>query len=481
MSSIPPLGRSLILFVAFAVFFQTILFFKSNFDSPPTTLNSGSRIIHSPNLGPSSSRWNDSAKNRHPTVPLSLKALQELDQLAETIAKAEAERVFENKEIGRIHGSRIKNNPLLAKKIRDQIQCWTTHGSWQRQNHGFSGIKHGGDSLFTKCDRDFIKSLDRKGDGHHLGEFDDANDRLLVREAVKYKWVPDESICGPGSGPKMMGLEDDRAKYQPFTKSKFCQAIGRRDLLIVGDLTQFQLHDLFLSAFETSIVCYGDLSCLHHNAHRLCQNVALKYARNDLLTVPWAVDPENEEYPSSLTVEQPWATPDMLLKYRVLILNRGLIWRPDETFLNELVFTMKYLWKNYPDTLIIYRATHPVANNCTQIKNMGEDEAIADKFGNSIKEGVFLQKPLQSAPKLYDVHEDLKEVYLPTLADIQRQNKIAKEIVEAAGGIFLDTEAMYGMRPDGRMGEGDCARFCAPGPLDAYADLLYNTFRILQV
>ncbi|KAF9356114.1 hypothetical protein BGX26_005699 [Mortierella sp. AD094] len=472
MPPIPSLGRSLILFIACAVFFQIILFFKSNISSPS---------FDSRNPGPSSSRWDDPARNRHPTVPLSLKDLQELDQLAETIARTEARRVFENKEVGKIHGTHIKSDTALVKSIRDQIKCWTTHGSWQRQDEGFSGIKHSGDLRFTKCDKNFIKGLDREGSGHYLGELDTANNRLLVREAVKYKWVPDESICGPGSGPGMMGLEDSRAEYQSFTKSKFCQAMNERDLLIVGDLTQFQLHDVFLSAFQTSIVCYGDLGCLHHSAHGLCRNVALKYARNDLLSVPWAVDPEEEEYPSASTVEQPWATPDMLLNYKILLLNRGLIWRPDDVFMNELVFTMKHLWKNYPDTLIIYRATHPVTDNCTQLKDMGEDEAIADKSGNSVNKGILLQKPLHSVPERSDVHEGSKEVYLPTLADVQRQNKIAKEIVEAAGGIFLDTEAMFAMRPDGRMGEGDCARFCAPGPLDAYADLLYNTFRILQV
>ncbi|KAF9436568.1 hypothetical protein BGZ76_003582 [Entomortierella beljakovae] len=474
MATFPPLGRSLILFIACAIFLQLILFFKSNISSPSTPDSSQYRKAK-----PSSSRWDDPARNRHPTVPLSLKDLQELDELAAKIAQGEANRVFEKKEAGKIHGARIKDDPTLVKSIRDQIKCWTTHGSWERHHQGYSGIKHAGDSHFTKCDKNFIKGLDREGGGHYLGEYDEHNDRYLVREAVKYKWVPDESICGPGPGK--MGLEDDRAVYQSYTKSKFCQAMNRRDMLIVGDLTQFQLHDVLLSAFETSIVCYGDLGCLHHGAHGLCQNVALKFARNDLISVPWAVDPEDDEYPSASTVEQPWATKDMLLTYKILVLNRGMIWRPDELFMSELVFTMKYLWKNYPETMIIYRATHPATDNCTLLKYNGEDEAIADRHGNSVTPGVLLQKPLQSPPKRSQFDESKEGVYRPTLADIQRQNKIAKEIVEAAGGIFLDTEGMFAMRPDGRMGDGDCTRFCAPGPLDAYADLLYNTLRILPV
>ncbi|KAI1313382.1 hypothetical protein EDD11_002692 [Mortierella claussenii] len=473
------MGKSLVVFIAIAVFVQLVLFFRSNLNSSSDSPYDHSR--QDPDAETSSSfQSHDPARNRHPTVPLSLHDLEVLDELADTIATTEVHRVFENKDEGHIHGTNIKKDPVLVKKIRDQIQCWTTHGSWQRQDQEFKPLRHVGDSRFAKCDKNFMKALDREGNGHYLGEYDHAHDRFLVREAVKWKWVPDETKCGPGSGPDMMGLEDDRAEYQHYTKPKFCQAIGQRDILMVGDLTQYQIHDVLLSAFESSFVCYGELGCLHHSSHGLCRGVGLKYARNDLLSVPWAVDPEEQEYPSASTVEQPWATSDMLLKYPVLILNRGLFWRSDEVFMSELVFTMKYLWKYYPNTLVIYRATHPITSDCMQLKSQGEDEAIADKDGKPVMEGTVLQRPLKETPGRREHHDGQKEEYRPTLADIQRQNRMAKKVVEAAGGVFLDTEAMFAMRPDGRMGEGDCARFCAPGPLDAYADLLYNTFRILQ-
>ncbi|KAF9908327.1 hypothetical protein BX616_000188 [Lobosporangium transversale] len=481
MPSAPILGRSLILFVGCAVFFQLILFFKSNFSSSSDFDQQFSSQQNRDWPSDSSNNWNEHVRNRHPSVQLSLRDYEVLDELAEKIATTESYRVFENKDEGRIHGTNIKKDPTLVRKIREQIQCWTTHGSWQRQDGVFTPLKHLGDSRFAKCDRNFIKALDQEGSGHYLGEFDHANERFLVREAVKYKWVPDEKICGPGSGIGVMGLEDDRAKYQPYTKQSFCQVINQRDVLVVGDLTQYQIHDVLLSAFQSSFACYGELGCLHHSAHGLCQNVGLKYARNDVLSVPWAVDPEEEEYPSATTVEQAWATEDMLLKYKVLILNRGLFWRTDEVFLSELVFTMKHLWKYYPDTLIIYRATHPLSSNCSQLKNQGEDEAIADKYGNSVVEGTVLQKPLKEPPKRQIERQANGEEYRPSMADIQRQNRIAKRVVEAAGGIYLDTEAMFALRHDGRMGDGDCARFCAPGPLDAYVDLIYNTLRILQV
>ncbi|KAG0197535.1 hypothetical protein BGX28_008997, partial [Mortierella sp. GBA30] len=477
MPAIPALGKPLALIIVCAVFFQLILFFKSNVLDPSSDYEPNDSRDSQSN---SASRWDDPGRNRHPTVPLSLQDLRVLDELADKIAETEAYRVFENKEAGKIHGTKIKNDPEQVQKIRDQIRCWTTHGSWKRQDLEFTTLKHLGDSRFAKCDKNFMKALDREGNGHYLGEFDHAHDRFLVREAVKYKWVPDESICGPGTGPEKMGLEDARAEYQEHSKTKLCQSVSQRDLLVVGDVTQYQIHDVLVSAFQSSFVCYGELGCLHHGPHGLCQNVALKYARNDLLSVPWAVNPEEEEYPSASTVEQAWATQEMLLKYKILILNRGLVWRPDEVFMSELVFTMKQLGKYYQDTMVIYRATHPVSPNCSQFKSQGEDEAIADKSGRSIVVGTVIQKPLEVPPEREELHDNGKDEFRPTLADIQRQNRIAKRIVEAAGGIYLDTEAMFGVRPDGRMGDGDCARFCAPGPLDAYADLFYNTFRILQ-
>ncbi|KAF9585794.1 hypothetical protein BGW38_000732 [Lunasporangiospora selenospora] len=429
----------------------------------------------------SSSRLN---KDRHPSVPLSLHDLEILDELSDTIAVSEAYRVFENKDIGRIHGTRIKGNPDLVKTIREQIDCWTTHGQWVRQDKEFTPLKHIGDARFTKCDKSFMKALDREGEGHYLGEYDHVNERFLVREAVKYRWVPDEKICGPRSvakGPNKMGFADERAEYQPYSKPNFCQILDQRNVLVVGDVTQYQIHDVILSAFESSFACFGELGCLHHAAHGLCVNVYLKFARNDLLSVPKAYDPEDEEFPIASTVEQHWATEDMLAKYKVVLLNRGLVWRPDEVFLSELVITIRHLWRYYPDVLFIYRATHPGSPNCSKFKNQGEDEAIADKSGRSIIPGTILQQPLQSPAKRQEHHNGEKEEFRPSLADIQRQNKIAKRVVEAAGGIYLDTQNMYAVRPDGRMGDGDCSRFCAPGPLDAYADLIFNTLKVLQV
>ncbi|KAF9029191.1 hypothetical protein BGZ52_009791 [Haplosporangium bisporale] len=488
----------------------------------------------------------DPAHNRHPSVPISLADYAVLDDLAKTIVAVETHRVFEERDVGRIHGTAIKNDSTLVNTIRDQIHCWTTHGSWVRlAEKEVKMAQHLGDSRFGKCNERFMQGLEKRiekeledrqgGQGgeerfkqHFLGEYNEKDDQMLVREATKYRWVPDETICGPrpattpsktpssssstpegetGQGTIRMGFGDARSKYESFTRKDFCRVLGRRNMLLVGDVTQYQLHDVITSAFGYNYACHGELGCLHRSPHQLCVgtdpatgqsrvDAGLKYARNDIISVPWAINPEDEEYPSASTIEQTWATPELLKQYPVVILNKGLVWREDEAFLTELVFTMKHLWKFYPGTLVIYRATHPVSSKCMQMKEDGEDEAIADKTAQfSVVPETVLQKPLTSAPKREEHrrrhHRGAKEegendeqgyVFRPTLPDVQRQNQLAKAVVEAAGGIFLDTEAMFAMRPDGRMGDhGDCSRYCAPGPLDAYVDLLHNTFRILQV
>ncbi|KAF9432754.1 hypothetical protein BGZ76_010371 [Entomortierella beljakovae] len=492
---------------------------SSPFSSSSASASAGGQLhVGNRHFGPSQ------GEHRHPSVPLSLSDFSVLDELAETIVKLEAHRVFADSGLSVIHGTTIKTADQ-AKMFRDQINCWTRFGSWVRQDESTNNPvsvsaseaeawitrKHLGDPMFAKCDTRFMEGLNKVADegygDYFFGEYDKRQTRWIVREAVKYRWVPDESICGPTSQqqqqqqqeipPKdkdetedtttstdtLVGLGDDRSIYLPFNTQDFCDTIGNRNIMLAGDVTQYQLHDSILSAVGTPFTCHGDLGCLHdiEPHHPLCvgaTNANLTYARNDIISVPWAVDPQDEDYPSSYMIEQDWGNDDRLLRYKIVLLNKGLVWQTDTEFLTDLVFTMKKLWKYHPDIMILYRATHPVSN-CTILKEQGEDEAIAAKDGvSSLVSGMTLQKPLTEPPKRRRKdHTGAKT--RPTLADIQRQNKIAKAIVESAGGIFLDTEAMFALRPDGRMGDGDCSRFCAPGPLDVYADLIYNTLRIL--
>ncbi|KAF9362736.1 hypothetical protein BGX34_005596 [Mortierella sp. NVP85] len=465
-----------------------------------------------------------------PSVPLNLQGLAVLDELAAHIAAVEAHRVFAESGLSEIHGTSIRD-PIAAKRIRDQIDCWTHHGSWVRQDEkadkgattSWSARKPFGDRRFNVCDARFMESLDKMAverpspsttdDGHVMGEYDQQNGRWLVREAVKYRWVPDQSICGPvvptsnkntsgdtkdsnentdgntntTSPAGTTGLGDERSIYQPFNPANFCEILGNRNLLMAGDISQYQLRDTILSAVGSFFSCISEQDCQQLDPHQICTTSNLTFVRNDAISVPWAlgkVDSNNgngngnEDYQSGTPIEQPWATDEMLKRYRIVLLNKGLIWKPDDEFLSELVFTMKYVWKFYPGVMILYRATHPISD-CATLKEQREDEAIAGDNGESIVPGATIQRPLTAAPNRTNDAVDPQKWLRPTLADVQRQNMMARVIVESAGGIFLDTENMFALRPDGRLGDGDCSRFCTPGPLDVYADLLYNTLRIL--
>ncbi|KAG0002095.1 hypothetical protein BGZ65_002930 [Modicella reniformis] len=488
MSSLPePSARHVLIFLFGIIFLQLFFRFHESkqtaFNHNPTDFNSQRTRLH-----------------HHPSVPLNLHGLDILDELTAHIIAVEAHRTFAESGLSDIHGTSIKNDTVGAKRIRDQIHCWTQHGSWVRQDEksdkgaltSWSARKSHGDRRFGVCDTRFMEGLDRalgspsNNDRHFLGEYDQKNGRWLVREAVKYRWVPDESICGPVAPipnentdtTPTTGLGDERSIYQLFDKEMFCEILAGRHLLVAGDTTQYQLYDSILSAVGSVSSCGDELNC--RQSHQLCATSNVTFARNDFISVPWALDAidDNNDYPSGLSIEQPWATTEMLQTYGIVLLNKGLIWKPDDKFLTELVFTMKHLWKFYPNVMILYRATPPVSN-CTVLKEQREDETIAGDDGESIVPGLKIQRPLATTPERTRDSIDPARWFRPTLADVQRQNRMAKAIVESAGGIFLDTENMFAMRPDGRVGDGDCSLFCAPGPVDIYADLLFNTLRIL--
>ncbi|KAG0223242.1 hypothetical protein B0O80DRAFT_460442 [Mortierella sp. GBAus27b] len=491
LPSLPePNSRHVVLFLFGVIVVQLLYYFR---DPIQTSLDRPYFVSN-----PSKPKTN----TQHPSVPLNLHGLSVLDELAAHIVTVEAHRTFAESGLVDIHGSTIQNSPTVAKRIRDQIHCWTQHGSWVRQDEkndkgaptSWSARKALGDSQFNVCDARFIKGLNqRPADGYKLGDYDQKNGRWIVREAVKYRWVPDESVCGPATPltdgntkedptakTQTTGLGDERSVYQPFDANKFCEILASRNMLVAGDTTQYQLYNSILSAMGSSFTCTGEQECHPYDPRQLCATSNIMFSRNDFISAPSALGTpdSNKEYPKGHTIEQSWATLDILPKYRVVLLNKGLVWKPDNEFLAELVFSMKHLWKFYPDHTILYRATHP-PSDCATLKDKREDEAIAGDNGESIVPGATIQRPLTEPPSRTRDSSDPEQWHRPTLADIQRQNMMAKGIVESAGGIFLDTEYMFALRPDGRMGDGDCSRFCAPGPLDAYTDLLYNTLRIL--
>ncbi|CAI5500015.1 unnamed protein product [Closterium sp. Naga37s-1] len=135
-------------------------------------------------------------------------------------------------------------------------------------------------------------------------------------------------------------------------------------------------------------------------------------------------------------------------KYDILVMNRGAHYAGDDVFVPELRETILALRTHFPDALIVYRNTPPGHANCTQywepISKRQAPETLPYNWG-----------------------------------DFVRQNEMAREIVEAAGAVYLDVDTMTALRADGHVGKNrrykvDCLHYCLPGPIDLWTKMLYN-------
>ncbi|KAI8149603.1 hypothetical protein BJV82DRAFT_529966 [Fennellomyces sp. T-0311] len=292
----------------------------------------------------------------------------------------------------------IRGSTKDATTIRDTVNCWTT-GRWVKGDDGYHVPMHFMDPLYGKC-----RSEDR----------------------LHYRW---ETNC----------------PLQDIEASKWCTALAGRNILLVGDLVQYQMHEVLLDAIRDGpTVCFGELNCKDHT---LCSQPTsrMRYLRNDVLSTVRRIDQANG-HPSVDIVQWPFTTGSILKAYSVFILNRSPVVEDDETFIQELVKTMRTIRNAAPDALILYRSSsigHPYCNDATGPL----DSPLADSELRKLPYG---------------------------WSELHRRNAMARVIVEAAGGVFVDLAALTDVRPDGHVGGQDCLRYCIPGPLDQWAQILYN-------
>lgn len=160
----------------------------------------------------------------------------------------------------------------------------------------------------------------------------------------------------------------------------------------------------------------------------------------------------NNGHPKADIIEWPFTSSSIMRGYPIVVLNRAPVIESDDSFIKGLIETLRVMRKGNPNSLVIYRSTgigHPFCNEATG--------------------------PLKEA--LTD--EELR--LLPFgWSEIGRRNAIARVIIEAAGGVFVDLAALSDLRPDGHIGGQDCLRYCIPGPLDSWALILYKVFLGLE-
>ncbi|CAI5947147.1 unnamed protein product [Closterium sp. NIES-65] len=181
------------------------------------------------------------------------------------------------------------------------------------------------------------------------------------------------------------------------------------------------------------------------HGHMLCDSVSygnttVATVRNDVLHTN---STRHLDFPRMVSF--PWFD-DVLPESdtAVLVLNRGAHYVEDEEFTEQLNRTLTRVREVAPELLIIYRSTSPGHAHCENI----------------------------TAP----LKEPQDPASLPFhWGEFGRQNKLARQMVEAVGGVFMDVDPMTSLRGDGHMmPPSDCLHYCLPGPLDVWTQLLYN-------
>ncbi|KAF9438150.1 hypothetical protein BGZ76_009524 [Entomortierella beljakovae] len=316
---------------------------------------------------------------------------------------------------------------------------------------------------------------------------DVAINRPPFPEAGKYHWEPvvnqEESVGS--SNEEAMGWSAKR--IQPHD---FCRILGPRHIVLVGDIIHWQLHDsIMYNMFDSPQTCYGDLACHLGVGHPICplpNDVRLKFVRNDLLSPIRPRQGSLNETKSQDPVEMSWIR-DMKLK-DTIILGATHQSMDDRTFRKLLLGTLIKIRKVRPDALIIYRNNpvgHPDCPSKSNGFNMDKpQQENQTNLNESAKSKLFHNNSTFSArAEPFDQDIPIAEMldYPLNWVHYDRQNRIAKEIVELIGGIYWNVATMTNMRPDGHVGGQDCLGYKRPGPTDEWAISLYNIFRTIEL
>ncbi|KAG0042981.1 hypothetical protein BGZ83_011961 [Gryganskiella cystojenkinii] len=362
---------------------------------------------------------------------------------------------------------------------------------------------------------------------------DVAIDRPPFPEAGKYHWKPltvsdtlgsgfssqQQQLSGGGEGGE--GGDPSHTRHPGWHADRippedFCSVLGPRHIVLVGDLIHWQLHDsIMYNMFDNPQACYGDLACHIGVGHPLCplpNDVRLKFVRNDALSAVRLKKSKRNETKTQDPVEMPWLK-DVKLK-DTIILGAGHQTQNDQQFRKRLSDAMTKIRIARPEALIIYRNNpvgHPdcpsKANGFNSHKVEQRRKALEQQqqqqqqqqhgAADSQKVFQFDSKPLSGStgaplahnnstfaagPKPFDHDIPIAELldYPLNWVHYDRQNQMAKVIIEAGGGIYWNVATMTNMRPDGHVGGQDCLSYKRPGPTDEWAVSLYNLLKTIQ-
>ncbi|KAJ8291586.1 hypothetical protein OF846_005249 [Rhodotorula toruloides] len=149
-----------------------------------------------------------------------------------------------------------------ARDIQSFLDRSSSSGLWVHDasgewiaSQGRGLTVHKQESRYAACDKRFYKGREP---GSAADEVEGGWD---VRESLKWRWVPSRSCANlaPAS------LSPSLRSSVPPSRSRFCRLLAHKSTLLLGDSTQYSLHDLLLDWTTTEPQsCYGDLYCKEH-------------------------------------------------------------------------------------------------------------------------------------------------------------------------------------------------------------------------
>ncbi|GAA6006745.1 hypothetical protein JCM11491_003166 [Sporobolomyces phaffii] len=195
-----------------------------------------------------------------PSTPVFDAALASLTTTADALTRRHAAPRLHHR---RLAGTAI-DDPTDFDALQAYLDCTAADGEWRDDPLGTSLARlgtalpvHKMDSKFATCDKQFYKRSvngdDEQDEGNHWN----------VRQSLKYHFVPSPTCAS--LLPAHLRLDDDPASMAMPSRTRLCQLLAHKSVLLLGSTTQYSLHDLLLDFLTTRPQsCYGDLYCKEH-------------------------------------------------------------------------------------------------------------------------------------------------------------------------------------------------------------------------
>ncbi|CAM6127977.1 unnamed protein product [Calypogeia fissa] len=326
-----------------------------------------------------------------------------------------------------------------VKRFRDHLDCFSESGRWVYDpTPRHIPWNYVGDAYTTVCEDRHRSSGVSDSMAEDIAMRGDPND-WSVREELKWVWQTNSSC-----------------PWQSINRDNFCRKIGANgNVMVVGDSINHEIQWSLMNALITNGSGYGRLSLLSTSnfaPYEMCTDIFghgagfnVSFICNVHLTTITSADNDTSN-------QQPWIYHLDEFNVKLLVLNTGAHFMEDELHTKVLREAFTILTERYPHIHVIYRNTE-----------LGHSDCMTQT------------KPLLAPQK--ESKDEKFSFYHWT--EFNRQNLLAKEIVEEFGYTYMDVYTMLSLRPEAHISETDCLHYCLPGPLDIAVEYLYNILLLL--